>query len=244
MWRIAALAMLVGLAAGCGPDGGRAPDEKTAEPFREAKSCAELRCPHACVPDDVGMRCECEPGEFGIDCHRCPEGEQDYDGDGICHPDCASSGLDCGTGVCDDFQDVARCICPLGAEGERCEHCTFGWQDHDGDGMCLVSCALAEIACRHGACDDTSGRALCVCEPDWTGDRCDACAEGLQDLDLDGVCLPDCATAALACGHGECVDASGQALCACFAGWEGDACDRCRDGLSDEDGDGVCTKAG
>jgi hypothetical protein len=243
MKRFLAVAALVWLVGGCDADDGGSSGEGSGA---ESQECAGLRCTTACIVDfDGSARCACDEGEFGDDCHPCPEGEQDHDGDGTCSPNCFAAALDCGQGYCDDIlTGAAQCVCPMGSEGASCERCTFGFQDFDGNGTCEPSCALAEIACAHGTCDDASGAAACVCEPDWSGDRCDTCAEGLQDHDLDGVCLPTCASASPDCGHGECLDASGAAVCACFAGWEGEACDRCREGLSDENGDGICTQDG
>ncbi|WP_373044204.1 hypothetical protein [Vulgatibacter sp.] len=234
---VAALGIL-----GCGGDEPGANEHDPLHgPTEQPVSCEELRCGELdCTTDGELARCLCPPGSFGADCHPCEEGTQDWDDDGVCAPDCLTAALACGMGWCDDISGTARCSCPEGNEGEACERCTIGYQDHDGDGLCTLSCALAEIECAHGACDDATGSTLCACEPDWAGERCDMCAQGLQDYDFDEVCLPDCRTAALECGRGECVDASGVARCACFAGWEGENCDRCKEGLQDEDGDGIC----
>lgn len=246
MRHIAAVAALTWMLVGCGSgDEGPRPVE-TGEPFIQPQTCEELRCEASCIVDEGGgARCECPFGAFGLDCHPCPEGEQDWDGDGACTVDCLHAALDCGDGgYCDEFDGTASCVCAVGHEGAHCELCADGWQDQDGDGTCNETCAHAQLGCDRGTCDDTSGTPSCACDAGWTGPLCDTCEEGLQDLDLDGVCLPSCAAAGLECGHGECVDASGEARCACFAGWEGAACDRCREGLSDTDGDGFCTKDG
>lgn len=48
------------------------------------------------------------------------------------------------------------------------------------------------------------------------------CAWGSQDNDGDGVCLPDCNSAALSCpAHAACTDSSGAATCACVPGYVG-----------------------
>lgn len=244
MKRALAIASLLWL-VGCGSDEPAAAPGETGEPFIQPDGCEALRCDLGCIQDETGAaRCACDLGEFGDDCHPCPAGQQDWDDDGVCTIDCLTAALTCGSGYCDDTLGTAQCVCPLGAEGEACERCSAGYQDHDGDGLCSPSCTLGEVVCDRGTCDDASGAAVCVCEADWAGVLCDVCAEGLQDHDFDGVCLPNCAAAALACENGECVDASGTARCACFAGWEGEACDQCRDGLSDSNGDGMCTAEG
>ncbi len=71
----------------------------------------------------------------------------------------------------------------------------------------------------HGACDDSSGRAICTCDEGYTGQACDACTETHQDHDQDGTCEPTCATAGYSCdGHGACDDADGTPACVCDAG--------------------------
>jgi len=48
------------------------------------------------------------------------------------------------------------------------------------------------------------------------------CDWGTQDHDRDGVCLPDCNSAALSCpAHAACTDSSGAAICACVPGYVG-----------------------
>jgi hypothetical protein len=62
------------------------------------------------------------------------------------------------------------------------------------------------------------------CDTGYAGPDCDECAAGYQDLNDDGVCKPACdATGdlALECGFGACeVDADGDRVCLCDAGYE------------------------
>lgn len=56
------------------------------------------------------------------------------------------------------------------------------------------------------------GAAQCVCDAGYAGDQCDTCADGYQDNDGDGTCLPSCEITE--CSEGfECTDASGTAQC-------------------------------
>src|SRR5690606_8025987 len=101
-------------------------------------------------------------------------------------------------------------------------------------------CTLADLGCVNGVCDDSSGTAVCACEPTFAGALCDTCAEGFQDNDEDGTCEPDCALASLPCVMGTCDDSSGTAVCACETGYAGSQCDMCADGYQDNDEDGTC----
>ncbi|MFH2009232.1 MAG: clostripain-related cysteine peptidase [bacterium] len=130
--------------------------------------------------------CACDPGYAGDACEGCDDGYQDHDGDGDCAPGCETVDLDCPLHMsCDDSSGEAGCVCDPGYAGQTCEACDDGYQDHDGDGGCRADCATAAYDCSgHGACDDSSGEPLCLCdlgyEPDGQG-RCEL-------VDTDGTC--------------------------------------------------------
>lgn len=64
-------------------------------------------------------------------------------------------------------------------------------------------------------CSDTSGHAVCTCPKD------------LHDVHGDGTkCVDPCLPGSCS-SHGACTHAMGVAVCACDAGWTGDACDKC-----------------
>ncbi len=103
--------------------------------------------------------------------------------------------------------------------------CGPGLQDKDADGVCAPACG-ADTCSGNGACDDTTGEAICSCNLGWEGGACSTCATGYvgaacdecdlgyQDNDADGSCLPACTTTT--CGaDGICDDASGVATCTC-----------------------------
>lgn len=78
---------------------------------------------------------------------------------------------------------------------------------------CKPDCSLASLGCVHGACDDSSGTALCACEAGYAGPLCDACAPGYQDNDGDGTCEPGCDMPGVcAVGYG-CDDSTGVVQC-------------------------------
>lgn len=55
---------------------------------------------------------------------RCPEGTQDNDGDKVCAPSCATTGLSCSAdGPCSDSSGSATCTCPPEWSGPSCTQC-------------------------------------------------------------------------------------------------------------------------
>jgi hypothetical protein len=274
---------------------------------------AALTCSgHGTCSDSGGTAaCVCNAGYAGADCAGCGPGYQDNDLNGTCTATCATAALSCGArGSCVDAFGTAQCLCDIGYAGPTCAGCAAGFQDHDGDGVCLPDCQAGHLSCgAHASCDDTSGTPVCVCNPYYqdrdgdfdcaprcaiacldcgTGGACDdssgearcACTQGYQDKDGDGICLPNCngvwcgghgtcsdatgealclcnpgyqdhdgdlvcratcATAGFTCsGHGTCADASGTAVCVCETGYTGIACGQCAVGYQDKDLNGTC----
>ncbi|HRE91911.1 MAG TPA: hypothetical protein PK095_22520, partial [Myxococcota bacterium] len=156
----------------------------------------------ACADGSGAAMCVCETGYAGANCETCAAGYQDHDNDGVCAPDCATSGVQCGAhGACADASGAAVCVCNTGYAGPNCETCAPGYQDNDNDGHCFVDCATSGIQCgSHGECSDGLGPARCVCDTGYVGTHCETCADGYQDNDGDGVCAPDCATSGVQCG--------------------------------------------
>jgi hypothetical protein len=148
-----------------------------------------------------------------------------------CEPDPCS-----GHGTCDASGDEPVCTCDPGYDGDACDDCADGYQDHDGDGDCAADCNTVDLDCPlHMSCDDSTGEATCVCDSGYTGDTCDDCDAGYQDHDGDGTCRPDCVTAGYTCSdHGVCDDSSGEPLCLCDLGYEPDGQGGCE--LAEADG--------
>lgn len=243
--------VLVGLLLGCGagsttdagrsdagaPDGG-APDAGTPDAGAPdaGVTCASshLSCgTHgSCADGPNGPACACTDHHGGATCTDCAAGYQDNDRDGVCTPECSTSGLDCSNhGGCYDTSGTATCTCDPHYTGDHCSTCTTGYQDNDHDGTCLPTCANLGLTCNGGgSCDDGTGVAHCVCLEHHEGATCGACEPGYQDNDADGTCLPTCETAALPCpGHASCGDGSGHATCSCDPGWYGRGCDTLRE---------------
>lgn len=205
--------------------------------------CDLLACVHGSC-DPASELCVCSRGYTGALCDTCDTGFQDHDGDGTCLPGCEAAGLTCLAGSCDDSSGIARCLCPTGYGGADCTGCADGFQDHDEDGVCRPDCRTADLQCGdRGRCTDVSGEAACVCRPGHEGPSCSVCSEGFQDHDGDGICLPDCESAAPACNHGRCDDSSGLVRCSCDEGYTGASCRECSQGYQDNTGDGLCRVA-
>lgn len=156
--------------------------------------------PGACV-DRAGEReCNCDDGFTGPRCDGCNEGTQLV---GVsCEPTCEGGGaieaLDCNFGSCEDpsVAGPRHCDCWTGYTGEHCDECAVGYQDNDGNGTCLASCAggsfLAPETCSgHGTCADASGLIDCACEQGHVGYACDQGAPGYRAADAPGECELD-----------------------------------------------------
>ena len=196
-----------------------------------------------CSDASGSAMCSCDTGYDGAACDVCASDYQDNDGDGVCTPDCTFANLNCGNnGTCSDTTGAAMCICNTGYDGEGCSGCAPGYQDNNGDGVCVMTCTTSQLNCGDfGDCSDLEGTPVCICDEGITGTYCDNCANGYQDNDDDGECSPDCATSGLNCGdNGTCSDITGAAICECRTGYVGPLCDACATGYQDNDDNGSC----
>lgn len=201
-----------------GADGGVAPP-----------TCADVTCEHGtCIDEDAGAVCECEADWSGPLCN-------------IATPRCDSQSCNAthGGGTCDDSQGNITCTCNAPYDGANCDQCAADYQDNDGDGVCTVQCS-ADTCNQHGACNDSSGTAVCSCDTQYAGPTCDSCAAQYQDNDGNRSCLPVCVEETCS-GHGVCDDSSGSATCACSEGYAGPTCSTCATNYQDFDGDLECT---
>ena len=172
--------------------------------------CAPNPCQNGgqCI-DKVGtFQCTCPTGYAGGTCQLCDTYYQDKDGDGVCKPSCAAAPLDCGAhGVCTDASGTAQCACAPAYVGKGCDQCNVGFQDQDGDGDCLPTCATAGLLCGAlASCMDATGQALCTCLYGGTYPDCGApvcgdsiVAPSVEDCDggpshSDPICSIRCET--------------------------------------------------
>jgi hypothetical protein len=132
---------------------------------------------------------------------------------------------------CDRVAIPPRCVCNAPYAGSQCSACAPGYE-RSGD-----RCVPEPLDCRddpcgsRGECSDSAAGAVCLCEPQYVGNRCTNCADGFQDNDNDGICREACGVAPLACvGRRVCSDATGLARCACPNGYTGETCSECETG--------------
>jgi hypothetical protein len=139
--------------------------------------------------------------------------------------------------TCDESASPPRCKCLDGYTGIDCQACARGFV-MDVTGQCLpapVDCRTNPTVCggSRGMCVSGQGVApdTCVCTAGYAGHACQSCADGYQDNDNNGTCLPSCKMVMLTCGPGQvCSDATGRALCACPDNRIGPNCDQCMTG--------------
>lgn len=228
--------------APCASDSQDADGDGTCSPRCSAATCGD----HGTCDDASGTAtCTCAAGYVGdacatcTTCATCPVGTQDVDGDGTCQPACTTT--TCGAGACDHRTGAIACTCPPDRTGSRCEACAPGLQDLDHDGTCAPSCTVSRCRGR-GTCSDATGTASCACAAGYAGDDCERCADGYQDENQDGVCLPACSETTCG-GHGTCDASSGARVCTCDVGYAGPRCGTCAPTHQDRDGDGTCAPA-
>ncbi|XP_078611887.1 uncharacterized protein LOC144882156 isoform X2 [Branchiostoma floridae x Branchiostoma japonicum] len=164
-------------------------------------------CPSQCSGRGrcVNNTCECMPGWSGPDCDvgNCTDcsGEHGKCVLGFCQCDPGWEGTSCSQRAtcyavnnCTDEQHglcvkTNVCACVPGYIGEDCSE--------------IPTCYKTDNCTSRGVCVDHD---TCLCERDWTGDKCDKFS--CKNLD-------NCT------GHGLCVDID---VCACEWGWTGSSC--------------------
>lgn len=205
-----------------------------------------------CVLEDGGARCQCDPpyanGADPLSCFACVAGH--HRELGACVPDVTCGPTSCGPGTCDDSMGFIACSCPANFLPGFCTACEDGYH-REGD-ACVEDVPCAPDSCNgNGACDDASGVPMCLCVPEYGGDRCDVCAAGHEVNPISGRCELPCAANEFRCG-GVCVDATSDANCgACGNACGADAlcsptlltCNVCGDVQYDELNCGACGNA-
>nr|XP_009294934.1 laminin subunit alpha-5 isoform X1 [Danio rerio] len=154
----------------------------------------------SCMHNTAGPHCEiCAPGFYGDaitakNCTRCN-----------CSP--------CGTAHCDSH--TGQCHCKpgvVGAQCDRCEHGTFGFDSCTGCRKCDCDASAALVQ----ACDPVNG--ACACQPGVNGPNCHQCAPGHWNYSSNGCRKCECK-------GGRCDPRTGE--CRCTTGLTGKQCDTC-----------------
>uniref|UniRef100_A0A8C3LL69 Laminin subunit alpha-5 n=1 Tax=Chrysolophus pictus TaxID=9089 RepID=A0A8C3LL69_CHRPC len=192
--------------------------------------------------DPYRLQCDCQHNTCGGSCDRCCPGFNQFpwkpataDSANECQPcNCNGHAYDCyydpevdrhkaSKSREDKYEGGGVCIdCQHHTTGVNCERCIPGYYrspDHPIDSPYVCYRCNCKSDFTDGTCEDLTGR--CYCKPNYTGEHCDACAEGYLDFPH---CYPVPAFAYN--DTGEQVLPAGQIInCDCYAGGtEGNAC--------------------
>ncbi|XP_026718104.1 laminin subunit alpha-5 [Athene cunicularia] len=192
--------------------------------------------------DPYRLQCDCQHNTCGGSCDRCCPGFNQFpwkpataDSANECQPcNCNGHAYDCyydpevdrhkaSKSHEDKFEGGGVCIdCQHHTTGINCERCIPGYYrspDHLIDSPYVCYRCNCESDFTDGTCEDLTGR--CYCKPNYTGEHCDACAEGYLNFPH---CYP--IPAFTHNDTGEQVLPAGQIInCDCYAGGtEGNAC--------------------
>uniref|UniRef100_A0A8C9FGY1 Laminin subunit alpha 5 n=1 Tax=Pavo cristatus TaxID=9049 RepID=A0A8C9FGY1_PAVCR len=208
-------------------------------------------------PSDPYRYCDCQHNTCGGSCDRCCPGFNQFpwkpataDSANECQPcNCNGHAYDCyydpevdrhkaSKSREDKYEGGGVCIdCQHHTTGVNCERCIPGYYrspDHPIDSPYICYRCNCKSDFTDGTCEDLTGR--CYCKPNYTGEHCDACAEGYLDFPHCyrkyklSRCFPSvavCGCSAVGTLPGGC-DSSGR--CFCRAEFAGPRCEQCSSG--------------
>ncbi|RMB95824.1 hypothetical protein DUI87_27938 [Hirundo rustica rustica] len=197
--------------------------------------------------DPYRLQCDCQHNTCGGSCDRCCPGYNQFpwkpataDSANECQPcNCNGHAYDCyydpevdrhkaSRSREDKFEGGGVCIdCQHHTTGINCERCIPGYYrspDHPIDSPYICYRCNCESDFTDGTCEDLTGR--CYCKPNYTGEHCDACAEGYLNFPHCYHC--DCyagGTEGNACRKDPRVG-----MCVCKPNFQGTHCDQCAPG--------------
>ncbi|OXB67886.1 hypothetical protein ASZ78_005568 [Callipepla squamata] len=197
--------------------------------------------------DPYRLQCDCQHNTCGGSCDRCCPGFNQFpwkpataDSANECQPcNCNGHAYDCyydpevdrhkaSKSREDKFEGGGVCIdCQHHTTGVNCERCIPGYYrspDHPIDSPYICYRCNCKSDFTDGTCEDLTGR--CYCKPNYTGEHCDACAEGYLDFPHCYHC--DCyagGTEGNACRKDPRVG-----MCVCKPNFQGTHCDQCTPG--------------
>ncbi|XP_056106000.1 laminin subunit alpha-5 isoform X1 [Rhinichthys klamathensis goyatoka] len=186
--------------------------------------------------DPYKLLCDCQHNTCGPSCDRCCPGFNQFPwkpattySANECEPcNCHRHSSECyydpkidqqraSLSMQGEYRGGGVCIeCQHHTTGMNCEHCIPGYYrspDHPLESPVACSKCQCESEFTDGTCEDLTGR--CYCKPNYTGENCDACAEGYERF-------PDCYQVYIS---GEARPAGEIINCECSAaGTEGNSC--------------------
>ncbi|XP_072852864.2 laminin subunit alpha-5 isoform X1 [Pogona vitticeps] len=215
--------------------------------------------------DPYRLQCDCQHNTCGGSCdHCCPGFNQvpwkpaTTDSANECEPcNCNGHAYDCyydpevdrhkaSKNTNGQFEGGGVCIdCQHHTAGVNCERCSPGYYkspDHPLDSPYICYRCNCESDFTDGTCEDFTGR--CYCKPKYTGEHCDACADGYVDFphcypvpefsdnDTGAQILPagqiincDCYVAGTR--GNACRKDAQTGMCLCHPNFQGPQCDQC-----------------
>ncbi|XDV45702.1 hypothetical protein PO909_013751, partial [Leuciscus waleckii] len=186
--------------------------------------------------DPYKLLCDCQHNTCGPSCDRCCPGFNQFPwkpattySANECEPcNCHRHSSECyydpnidqrrtSLNMQGEYRGGGVCLeCQHHTTGINCEHCIPGYYrspDHPLESPLACSKCQCESEFTDGTCEDLTGR--CYCKPNYTGENCDACAEGYERF-------PDCYQVYIS---GEARPAGEIINCECSAaGTEGNSC--------------------
>ncbi|CAM4653046.1 unnamed protein product [Caretta caretta] len=218
--------------------------------------------------DPYRLQCDCQHNTCGGSCDRCCPGFNQLpwkpamtDSANECQPcNCNGHAYDCyydpevdrhkaSKNYDDQYKGGGVCIeCQHHTTGINCERCIPGYYkspDHSIDSPYICYRCNCDLEFTDGTCEDLTGR--CYCKPNYTGELCNACAEGYTDFphcypvpafshnDTGEQVLPagqiiHCDCNAAGTEGNACRKDSRRGMCVCKPNFQGAQCDQCAPG--------------
>lgn len=199
--------------------------------------CKPCACPLPIASNNFSPTCRYEPtAKYGYICLECPVGytgerceicDNGYFGNptvpgGICTPcDCGQNANTTVEGFCDHITGECK-LCLKNTSGWKCNQCLLNHWGNPDLGDCKP-CDCNERGSTSAQCNKSNGQ--CICKPNFTGVKCDHCAPGYGNIELD---CPPCNCNMTGSVDEYCDEITGQ--CHCKPGVFGLHCDKCLEG--------------